>query len=134
MTPNEKQVRLTPGCLRAIRAERKFQMRSVLKHDRQEAADPAATRPPFSPGDYLRADDDVGLRVTSVRMERLHEITDQDLVREGGMWHETASPGSTETDRHGFARWWDEVHARPESKWVENPWVWVIEFERTHVT
>ncbi len=133
MIPNEKEVRLTPGCLRAILAERKFQMRSVLKHDRQETPDAAEARPPFSPGDFLRADAGVALRVTSVRMERLQEISDQDILREGGMWHETASPGSTETERHGFARWWDEVHTRPETKWGENPWVWVIEFERTHV-
>jgi hypothetical protein len=109
-------------------------MRSVLKHVRQETPEASEAPPPYSPGDLLRVDDGVALRVTGVRKQRLQEISDQDILREGGMWRETTPPGSTETERHGFARWWDEVHARPETKWGENPWVWVIEFERTVAT
>jgi len=129
MTPKEKEVRLTPACLRAIGAGRKSQMRTVVKLDRGEA--PAGTSCPLgAPGDLMRADDEFLLRITAVRMQLLQDISDPDLVREGGMWRETAPSGTTESDREGFARWWDEVHAGSEAKWIENPWVWVVEFER----
>jgi hypothetical protein len=130
MTANAKEVRLTPACLRAIDAGRKSQMRSVVKRAPGEAPDQATVCPLGSPGDFLRAAEGVVLRITGVRMERLQEISEQDIGREGGMWHETPPAEPMERDREGFARWWDEVHASPEVKWAANPWVWVIEFER----
>ncbi len=74
------------------------------------------------------------LRVTDVRVERLQDISDKDLLREGeepyiradgmfdrrntktsfiGMWNSTLKPKD-----------------RPLYGWAANPWVWVIEFER----
>lgn len=82
------------------------------------------------PGDFLRADDGTRLAIAFVRMERLQSISDDDLEHEGGMWKETAPTGAHETARAGFARWWDDVHPRPEAKWERNPWVWVVDFER----
>jgi hypothetical protein len=134
MASNEKAVRLTPGCNRAIAAGRKFQMRSVLKDDGAAPQDRAAPCPLGSPGDLLRTDDGILLRITHTRVERLQEISDRDLSSEGGMWRETASPETAETERQGFARWWDQAHARPGTRWVENPRVWVIDFERTDGT
>lgn len=130
MTPVEREVRLTAACLRALAAGRKSQMRSVVKPVDGEAPDATAVCPLGSPGDQLRAEDGVLLRITRVRAERLQEIDEQDLDHEGGMWRETAVPGREESERDGFARWWDQVHSHPEAKWKENPWVWVIDFER----
>jgi hypothetical protein len=130
VTSSEKEVQLTPACLRAIGAAQKWQMRSVVRLGREETPGQPAICPLGSPGDFLRTENGVLLRITGVRIERLQEISDQDIEREGGMWRETAPAGTTETDREGFARWWDQVHARPEARWIENPWVWVIEFER----
>ena len=68
------------------------------------------------------------LRLSGVRVERLHEISDDDLQREGGMWHELAPPGPDENERTAFARWWDGVHSHPETLWKANPLVWVLNF------
>ena len=70
----------------------------------------------------------IALHVRGVRFERLQEISDDDLLREGQMWHETVPPGPPEADRAGFARWWDSVHSRPETLWRANPLVWVVSF------
>ena len=61
------------------------------------------------------------LRVTGVRVERLQDITDEDVVAEGlpigcyfdDLWDKTVKPA--DRGRYG---------------WKANPWVWVIEFER----
>jgi hypothetical protein len=54
------------------------------------------------------------LEVVSIRVERLHEITEEDARREGV------------ADRAAFAAKWREIYgAEP---WDSNPWVWRIEF------
>lgn len=61
------------------------------------------------------------LRVKDVRVERLQDITDEDIVAEGleigcyfeDLWDSTVKPA--DRDRYG---------------WASNPWVWVVEFER----
>lgn len=61
------------------------------------------------------------LRVTAVRVERLQDIDDEGITKEGleigcyfdELWNSTIKPADRET--YG---------------WSANPWVWVIEFER----
>lgn len=69
------------------------------------------------------------LRLERIRPEKLQDINDEGLVREGRMWVESglARPGDTERD--GFARWWDSVHSLPQERWESNPAVWVISFK-----
>lgn len=72
----------------------------------------------------------IWLKVTDVRVERLQEISGEDLIREGidlfqsnyvrvafdefeNIWNSTIK--KSDLDRYG---------------WNANPWVWVIEFER----
>ena len=72
----------------------------------------------------------IWLKVTDVRVERLQEISGEDLIREGidlfqsnyvrvafdefeNIWNSTIK--KSDLDRYG---------------WDANPWVWVIEFER----
>ena len=121
---NERPVGLTPACLRALAAGHKTQLRRVVK-------DATAPCPFGEPGDLLRAEDGTRLRILALRRERLQAISDADLAREGGMWRVTSPPGVVESERAGFARWWDAVHARPESRWQADPWVWVVTFERS---
>ena len=122
-----RETRITAGCARAIAAGTKTMLRQV-------AADPASPCPVGEPGDSFRVrahGDDASppqlVRITSIRVERLQEIRDDDLDAEGGLWREHADGAST--PRAAFGRWWDSVHARPGTKWDDNPHVWVVAFE-----
>lgn len=69
------------------------------------------------------------LRVTDVRVERLQEISDDDVLAEG-----TPNSGSARANRGYFSdNLWDST-IKPADRalygWAANPWVWVIEFER----
>lgn len=67
----------------------------------------------------------ISLRVTSVRAERVKDITHTSALREGV---EPDRPGYSA--RVPFARLWDQINGkRPGASWADNPWVWVIEFE-----
>lgn len=68
----------------------------------------------------------IWLELLDVRVERLREITPEDVVKEGvcadglGVW-----PVST------FATLWDALNGRrPGANWRSNPWVWRLEFRR----
>lgn len=82
------------------------------------------------------------LRVKSVRVERLQDITESDSKLEGvkqyfhtnGKCHDGyenyLDPAGKKywLATHSFQSLWQSING-PES-WNENPWVWVIEFER----
>jgi len=73
------------------------------------------------------------LRVEGIRPEQLQRIGDEDLVREGRMWVESGLAKPGESERDGFARWWDSVHSLPHERWKSNPAVWVISFKPVHI-
>lgn len=58
------------------------------------------------------------LEITSIRVERLQDITDRDICAEG------FSGAGT------FAHLWDKLNAKRGCGWDTNPFVWVIEFRR----
>ena len=83
----------------------------------------------------------ITLKVTSVRVERLNDISDADAKAEGV---KTSNPcGGCGEDRWGncigcrhpwgdspastFQSLWQSVYGK--DSWSANPWVWVIEFE-----
>lgn len=84
------------------------------------------------------------LRITEVRLERLRCITNDEAVREGFADRSSGprSPGHVPTT--GEPSWWttkitalteffsawSAMYDRPSGGWPENPWVWVISFER----
>lgn len=74
------------------------------------------------------------LRVTNVRVERLQDITDEQVVAEGIDIPKTAN--NEERCLLGFARYsklWNSTVKKSdlnEYGWNANPFVWVIEFER----
>lgn len=85
------------------------------------------------------------LRVTNVRVERLHEITPKDAENEGvgNLFYEDIGYSEknygTEVDpeygiaKEQFAWLWDKTIKQSDldrNGWNANPWVWVIEFER----
>ncbi|MCB2179472.1 hypothetical protein KQH61_06085 [bacterium] len=66
----------------------------------------------------------IWLRVTNVRVERVQEISFVDIQREGVI----------ASDPHDLPmNWidlWNSTYAKQGYGWDDNPWVWVIEFER----
>lgn len=65
------------------------------------------------------------LRVTSVRVERLHDITEDDARAEGVLTLEPRTGAASAHER--FADLWSEVYGR--ASWDANPWVWVVSFK-----
>ena len=68
------------------------------------------------------------LRVTDVRVERLQDITTQDIKAEG-----VEKSSFTEAYRgyeREFINLWDSINAKRGYEWEINPFVWVYTFER----
>lgn len=75
------------------------------------------------------------LRVTDVRVERVREITEDDIRAEGLDGSHLMTDGfgvgiATFDGRAHFAELWDTLNAKRGHGWSVNPWVWVIGFER----
>jgi len=64
----------------------------------------------------------IWLKITGVKAERLHDISDADCCAEGIDWR-----GSLDF-RRTFKALWERIHGK--GSWLDNPWVWVYEFER----
>ena len=73
------------------------------------------------------------LRVTNVYVERLQDIT-ADEIRAEGLTSMCAMVGDMEIASQEWRNLWDSTIKKadmPLYGWDANPWVWVIEFERT---
>jgi hypothetical protein len=82
-----------------------------------------------------RAASRLTLRVTSVRVERLQEITDADAIAEGIVDARGTTtlhadePLSSQLPHLAFRALWESLNAE-RAPWASNPFVWVIAFER----
>lgn len=70
------------------------------------------------------------LEITAVRVERVQDITEEDVLAEGlalqgWVGHESDWPRTA-----GFAQLWDSLNAKRGYGWDLNPFVWVISFKR----
>ncbi len=81
------------------------------------------------------------LRVTDVRVELLQSMSEDDAIAEGASGGEYMDEWGNcvgiEYPRNDFAHIWDRTIKKadiPRYGWETNPWVWVIEFERTEQT
>jgi hypothetical protein len=67
------------------------------------------------------------LRIKSIRVERLQDISGEDALKEGvsvtSMWPVAIGEAYVE-----FSRLWASING--QASWDANPWVWVVEFER----
>lgn len=77
------------------------------------------------------------LEVTGVRVERLQEISVQQVRREGCEVREFWLFGADAEQRQKiaarvFGDLWRDINGR--ESWDANPWVWVVEFRRLHLT
>lgn len=64
------------------------------------------------------------LKVNDVRVERLQDITEDNAEKEGFKHGGIKEPWITANG--GFMTTWNKIYGN----WNDNPWVWVIEFER----
>lgn len=77
------------------------------------------------------------LRLTNIRIERLHDISENDAIAEGIVmnnkphigWYWMENVYSTDCPIMAYERLWQKING--EKSWFENPFVWVYEFERT---
>ena len=89
--------------------------------------------PMFMPQSAAR----IFLKVTDVRVERLGDISPDDVIAEGFAlksceFKQYKEPAYCGCCTGCFSALWDSLYAkRPEYQWDKNPWVWKIAFERT---
>lgn len=65
------------------------------------------------------------LKLTAVRVERLHDISEEDAKAEGAYGYP-----AYETYRMGFRGLWESNKIHKPGSWDLNPWVWVLSFNR----
>ena len=74
----------------------------------------------------------IWLKVTDVRVDRLHDITSEQICREGTEVEEPFVLNGEEK-RYAFSVLWNSTIKKSDLDrygWEANPWVWVIQFER----
>ena len=74
----------------------------------------------------------INLLVKDMRVERVQDITAEDVEAEGVVWERrhccnNEDCGATMLER--FACLWDSINSKRGFGWDVNPWVWVVEFE-----
>jgi hypothetical protein len=71
------------------------------------------------------------LRVKTVRIERVQDITEEDARAEGVKGIPRSRELYSSDDYiYPFKQLWDSINAKRGYGWDTNPWVWVVEFER----
>ncbi|ESA38518.1 hypothetical protein N836_31760 [Leptolyngbya sp. Heron Island J] len=71
------------------------------------------------------------LRITDVRMERLHEITAAQCIAEGIEIERSINTACGEAEAFNkFIELWDGINSARGYSFESNPYVWVVEFER----
>ncbi len=70
------------------------------------------------------------LRITSVSVERVQEITEEDAMREGVKAESVSTHPGIYSYRAPFVELWDSINSERGFGWDANPWVWVVAFER----
>lgn len=93
-------------------------------------------RPPWRPSTHMpRWASRLTLEVTSVRVERVQSISEEDAQAEGAKWAKRPALAAVDwtcadTDRESFCHLWESINgARPGCSWEANPWVWVVAFK-----
>jgi hypothetical protein len=68
------------------------------------------------------------IRLTAIRRERLHDLSDADALKEFPL---TADGGMADAQmaQKSFRETWDLMYSESDHRWEANPEVWVLEFE-----
>jgi len=76
----------------------------------------------------------ITLEITDVRVERLQQISGNDVLAEGvdnGKANAAMGARWDNMQRMAFGELWEEIHG--PGSWGANPWVWVVSFERVGI-
>lgn len=68
----------------------------------------------------------ITLEITDIRLERVQDISEEDVLAEGVLQMGFVDRGGYYS---GFADLWDSIYASSGIGWDTNPWVWVIHFK-----
>lgn len=72
----------------------------------------------------------ISLEISSVRVQHLHDISEEDARAEGFRDRYDAAPtGERDTAAEVFAQGWDSINGK-RAPWASNPFVWVLSFRR----
>jgi hypothetical protein len=80
----------------------------------------------FMPKEYAR----IWLEVTNIRVERIRDISNEDACRDGGFIYSTQFINDKNYGINRFKILWDSINVKRGYGWDENPWVWVIKFNK----
>lgn len=81
----------------------------------------------------------ITLEITGIRVERLQEISEQNAMAEGALFHDGGLIGHSgwryekndgyvyANARSAYAKLWESING--PASWGVNPWVWVVEFK-----
>lgn len=75
------------------------------------------------------------LQIKEIRVERLAEISKDDIIEEGlehddkGYFYSGIGNNCYIPAQLAFENSWNATHKKPEEKFEANPWVWAIDFE-----
>jgi hypothetical protein len=108
------------------------------------ATDDDVDDPRWSPSIHMpRSASRITLGITSIRVQRLQDISEEDARDEGVTSFFERFPhigreqriisgelASAAPFRASFACMWDEIH-ESRAPWISNPWVWAISFGRS---
>lgn len=74
----------------------------------------------------------ITLEIVSVRVERVQDISEEDVRAEGveGLLLQTRPDGHYEHVPYTFQHLWNSINTKPEYTWESNPFVWAITFKR----
>jgi len=91
-------------------------------------------RPPWRSARYMpRWASRLTLEVTSVRVQRVQSISEEDARAEGVSAGPSAALAETPigvSAREAFAELWDSINGKREGcSWGANPWVWCVSFK-----
>ena len=70
----------------------------------------------------------IELMIKNVRVERLHDISDEDAKAEGVWSGLESEPMNQGEYKKAFEMLWSFING--DDSWGSNPWVWVVDFER----
>lgn len=92
---------------------------------------------PWRPSIFMpRSASRITLEITSVRVERLNDISEEDAKAEGAQI-QRETPGGwiicgprIGSYREGYRWIWESINGA--GSWEKNPWVWKISFRRVH--